>query len=67
MPLTGNIQSDIHEMSHSPNHRKRVKRFGKKTAHRMEVAAAMRENANRKGKRKSKRGHKRKSKRASRR
>jgi len=29
-------------MSHSPNHRKRESKHGKKTAHRMEVAAAMR-------------------------
>lgn len=42
MPLTGNISSDIHEMSHSPNHRKRVKKYGRKKAHQMEVAAAAR-------------------------
>lgn len=40
MPLTGNISQDIHEMSHSPNHKKRVKLHGKKKAHEMEVAAA---------------------------
>ena len=40
MPLTGNISSDIKEMSHSPNHRKRVAKFGRKKAHQMEVAAA---------------------------
>lgn len=65
MPLTGNISSDISEMSHSANHRKRVKKHGKKTAHRMEVAAAMRtHDEKRGGKRKSSRKAKRKTKRA---
>jgi len=37
-----NIESNIHEMSHSEGHEKRVKMHGKKTAHKMEVAASMR-------------------------
>ena len=40
MPLTGNIAADIHEMAHSPRHKQRVRKFGKKKAHQMEVAAA---------------------------
>jgi hypothetical protein len=68
MPLTGDLRSNLHEMSHSPNHRKRVRKFGAKKAHQIEVAAsANAANYKRKGKRKKKRGSKRKSKRASRR
>jgi hypothetical protein len=52
MPLTGNVSSDISEMSHSSGHKKRMQKHGKKTAHKMEVAAAMREHE-KKGKRKS--------------
>jgi hypothetical protein len=53
MPLTGNISEDIHEMSHSPNHRKRVSKFGKKKAHEMEVAAAASTHARKKKRQKA--------------
>ena len=41
MPLKGVPAEDISEMSHSANHKKRVAKHGRKTAHAMEVAAAM--------------------------
>lgn len=62
MPLTGNPKKDIHEMAHSAGHKKRVGKHGKKIAHKMEVAAALREEG-----KKSKRGDKKMSKRGSRR
>ena len=67
MPLTGNVKSDIHEMSHSRNHRKRTKKYGKKKAHQIEVAAAMHEHDTHDAKRTSKRGGKRKAKRTTKR
>ena len=41
MPLTGDPSSDIAEMGKSPNHRKRVSKYGAKKAHEIEVAAAL--------------------------
>jgi hypothetical protein len=68
MPLGTDLRANLHEMAHSPNHRKRVRKFGAKKAHQIEVAAsANAAHYKRKGKRKHKRGGKRKSKRASRR
>jgi hypothetical protein len=68
MPLGNDIRANIHEMAHSPRHKQRVKKFGAKKAHQIEVAAsANAAHYKRKGKRRKKRGGKRKSKRASRR
>ena len=48
-------------MSHGSGHKKRMKKHGKKTAHKMEVAAASREHDEKKGKRKGSKGGKRRS------
>jgi hypothetical protein len=56
MPLGKDVGANIHEMAHSPKHKKRVSKFGKKHAHEIEVAASANaaSRKSKKGKRKAK-------------
>lgn len=67
MPLGKSVAANIHEMAHSPKHAKRVRKFGKKKAHQIEVAASAHAADEKKSPRKTKRTGSRKTTRSKRR